>query len=130
MPTTNMPPIIRCDGKFDFLFYDIKAQLFPEDHAISCQVEFSIRNLVDNTNSLILTLLPTLEISGITAQGDDLTYERNGHELTIHLKKALNARDEQTFRIDYSGEMIANSGYDGYVGEEGVFMRPSILHRP
>ncbi len=63
MPTTNMPPIIRCDGKFDFLFYDIKAQLFPEDHAISCQVEFSIRNLVDNTSSLILTLLPPLEIS-------------------------------------------------------------------
>jgi hypothetical protein len=118
-----MPPIIRCDGKFDFLFYDIKAQLFPEDHAMSCQVEFSIRNLVDNTSSLRLTLLPTLEISRLIAQGDDLTYERNGHELTIHLKKALNEGDEQTFRIDYSGEMIANSGYDGYVGEEGVFMR-------
>jgi len=130
MPTTGMPPIIRCDGKFDFLFYDIKAQLFPEDHAISCQVEFSIRNLVDNTDSLILTLLPTLEISGIAAQGDDLTYERNGHELTIHLKKALNAGDEQTFRIDYSGEMIANSGYDGYVGEEGVFMRPFAAWYP
>lgn len=130
MPTTGMPPIIRCDGKFDFLFYDIKAQLFPEDHAISCQVEFSIRNLVDNTNALILTLLPTLEISRITVQGDDLTYERNGHELTIHLKNALNEGDEQTFRIDYSGEMIANSGYDGYVGEEGVFMRPFAAWYP
>jgi hypothetical protein len=123
MPTTTYPPIIRCDGKFDFLFYDIKVQLFPEDHAISCQVEFSIRNLVDNTNSLILTLLPTLEISRLAAQEDDLTYERNGHELTIHLKKVLNEGDEQTFRIDYSGEMIANSGYDGYVGEKGIFMR-------
>jgi len=130
MPTTTYPPIIRCDGKFDFLFYDIKAQLFPEDHSISCQVEFSIRNLVDNTNSLILTLLPTLEISRLTAQGDDLAYERNGHELTIHLKKALNEGDEQTFRIDYSGEMIATSGYNGYVGEEGVFMRPFAAWYP
>jgi hypothetical protein len=130
MPTTNMPPIIRCDGKFDFLFYDIKVQLFPGDHSISCQVEFSIRNLLDNTNSLRLTLLPTLEISKLTAQGEALTYERNGHELTIHLKKALNEGDEQTFRIDYSGEMIANSGYDGYVGEEGIFMRPFAAWYP
>ena len=122
--------IIRCDGKFDFLFYDIKVQLFPENHAMSGQVEFSIRNLVDNTNSIILTLLPTLEISRLSAQGDDLTYTRNGIELTIYLKKALKKGDEQTFKIDYSGELVAHRGYDGYVGEEGVFMRPFAAWYP
>ena len=123
--------IIQCDSKFDFLFYDIKVQLFPENHTISGQVEFSIRNLVDNTKSITLTLLSTLEVSRLTTHGDDLTYERNGrHELTIHLKKTLNEGDEQTFRIDYSGEMIAHRGYDGYVGEEGIFMRPFAAWYP
>ncbi len=84
--------------------------------------------LVDSTSSLSLVLLPSLEISSLTAQGDDLTYERNDHELKIFLKEDLKKGDEQTFRIDYSGEMIANSGYDGYVGEEGAFMRPFAAH--
>ena len=122
----STPARFRCDGKFDFLFYDIKAQLSPKDHGMACQVEFSIRSLVDNTSFLSLVLLPSLEISSLTAQGDDLTYERHYHELRIFLKEDLKKGDEQTFRIDYSGVLISvepSGWYDGYVGEEGVYMR-------
>ena len=122
----STPANFRCDGRFDFLFYDIKAQLSPKDHGMACQVEFSIRSLVDSTSSLSLVLLPVLEISSLTAQGDDLTYERNDHELKIFLKEDLKKGDEQTFRIDYSGVLISverGGWYDGYVGEEGVYMR-------
>lgn len=124
----SYPIEIRCDGKFDFLFYDIKAQLFPKDHIMSCQVEFSIRNLADNTDSISLALLPSLKISSITSEGDNLDYRRTslryGVEVVMHLNKPLKKGEEQTFRMEYSGELIAESGgYDGYVGEEGVFMR-------
>jgi len=119
-------PIVRCDGEFEFLFCDIKGELFPKDHRLACQVELSIRSLIDELSSLTFILHPTLEVGSVTSSGDALVCDRNGVALEVSLKQPLQKGDEQTLKVGYQGELIAigPDGYcDGYIGEEGVFMR-------
>jgi hypothetical protein len=119
-------PIIRSDEKFEFLFYDIKGELFPKDHRLVCQVELSVRSLIDELSSLTLVLHPTLEVENVSSSGETLVYDRDGVALKVSLKQTLQKGDEQTFKIDYQGELIAigpDGYYDGYIGEEGIFMR-------
>ena len=128
-------PIIRCDGKFDIVFYDIKGELFPKDHRLACQVNVTIRSLVRELDKVTFALHPTLEVALVTAGGESVVFDRDtkdidqhgdGSVLNIHLEQPLQRDDELTFTLNYQGEFIVgvDSRYDGYIGEEGVFISP------
>ncbi len=128
-------PIIRCDGIFDIIFYDIKGELFPEDHHLACQVDVTIRGLMKTLDKVTFALHPTLEVTEVKAAGEALASDRatknidqhgDGSVLNIYLKRPLQHDGELTITINYHGEFIAGveSRYDGYIGEEGVFISP------
>ena len=130
-------PIIRCDGIFDIIFYDIKGELFPQVHRLACQVDVTIRSLLRGLDKVAFALHPTLEVASVTAAGESLTFDRdtkdidqhgNGSVLNIHLGRPLQCDDELTFTLNYQGELIAgvDSRYDGYIGEEGIFISPHV----
>ena len=128
-------PIIRCDGKFDIIFYDIKGELFPKNHCLACQVDVTIRSVMSGLDKVTFALHPTLEVSSVMAAGESLAFDRdtkdidqhgNGSVLNIYLERPLQRDDELTFTLNYQGEFIVgvDSRYDGYIGEEGVFISP------
>lgn len=128
-------PIIRCDGIFDIIFYDIKGELFPEEHRLVCQVDVTIRSLMRGLDKVTFALHPTLEVVSVMAAGGSLAFDRdtkdieqhgNGSVLNIYPERPLQRDDELTFTISYQGEFIVgvDSRYDGYIGEEGVFISP------
>ena len=128
-------PIIRCDGIFDIIFYDIKGEVFPEDHRLACQVEVTIRSLMKGLDKVTFALHPTLEVTAVNAAGEPLAFDRDtknidhhgdGSVLNIHLEPPLQHDGELTITLNYNGEFIAGveSRYDGYIGEEGVFISP------
>lgn len=128
-------PIIRCDGIFDIIFYDIKGELFPENHRLACQVDVTIRSLMKALDKVTFALHPTLEVTEVKAAGEALAFNRDtkdidqhgdGSVLNIYLKRPLLHDGELTISITYDGEFIAGveSRYDGYIGEEGVFISP------
>lgn len=128
-------PIIRCDGIFDIIFYDIKGELFPENHCLACQVDVTIRGLMKTLDKVTFALHPTLEVTEVKAAGEALASDRatknidqhgDGSVLNIYLKRPLQHDGELTITINYHGEFIAGveSRYDGYIGEEGVFISP------
>ena len=128
-------PIIHCDGIFDIIFYDIKGELFPKDHRLTCLVDVTIRSLMNGLDRVTFALHPTLEVASVTAAGESLAFDRDttnidqhgdGSVLNIHLERALQRDDELTFTLNYQGEFIVgvDSRYDGYIGEEGVFISP------
>ena len=128
-------PIIRCDGIFDIIFYDIKGELFPENHRLACQVDVTIRSLMKALDKVTFALHPTLEVTEVKAAGEALAFNRDtkdidqhgdGSVLNIYPKRPLLHDGELTITINYHGEFIAGveSRYDGYIGEEGVFISP------
>ena len=54
-------PIVRCDGIFDIIFYDIKGELFPKDTVWPRQVDVTIRSLMRGWGKVTFALHPTLE---------------------------------------------------------------------
>ena len=128
-------PIIRCDGIFDIIFYDIKGEFFPKGHRLACQVDVTIRSLMRGLGKVTFALHPTLEVASVTAAGESLAFDRDtknidqhgdGSVLNIHLGRPLQLDDELTFTLNYQGEFIVgvDSRYDGYIGEEGIFISP------
>ena len=128
-------PIIRCDGKFDIIFYDIRGELLPQAHRLACQVDVTIRSLMGRLDKVTFALHPTLEVASVIAAGASLAFDRDtknidqhgsGSVLNIYPERPLQRDDELTFTISYQGEFIVgvDSRYDGYIGEEGVFISP------
>lgn len=119
-------PIHRCDGKFEFTFYDIKGEVIPDRHWLSCEVAVGIQSQIDRLDSLSWILHPTLSVESMTSDGQCLDYSRQADRVDISLPGPLQKGSERTIHIRYQGEMLAEENerdYNGYVGPEGIFMR-------
>lgn len=121
-----IPPAYASEGgEIDILHYDMRLQIFPDEHKFNAVAFVKLKGLENNITTIDFSLNEDLQIDVIKS-GGILNYNRHGSKITVFLDLPMNENEERELIFEYSG--IADTKPElgesvwGYIGSEGSYM--------
>lgn len=110
-------PLLPEQAAYDVTYYDLSVQVFPDEQRISGELTVEA-DVVHPLEQLVLNLDTTMQVESIDvrdAASDEVTFERQGGLLWIHLPRTHQPGERIAATITYAGlpRVAPNPPWDG-----------------
>lgn len=106
---------------FDLEYCDLNVEIFPDITSINGIAKFKIKSLVDQLSTLDMDIINQLNISEVSSNGTNLSFEHKSDILTINLNHNYHKNEIFTITIKYNGHPGSSFHFDTMNGMKMIW---------